>query len=227
MFKKALAIFALVLLPSLLPAQDKKIKTPASNPNKWDKPYDFNYYDMMLGYASAPGPVYDINAMCFWGRARTSFVNFIINRQPKHKFQVRDIVDAQIGVGYGSRFYANAMFAGGLKFKYDISAKVDFGCNMTYRVSMDMISYITGMIHGFARFDKFFVEVGTGGNGDISPTDKQRKVTNINVKYFFNPNARGLKWSLNATYWKIQGRNNQVNNDWETMGQYMIGIGFQ
>ncbi len=221
MCKRALIVFAIGLLPTIALAQGKQ-----TTGDDWNKPYDFRYYDMMLGYAGSPGPVYDIKAYCFWGRARTSFVDFIIGRRPRHKFQVRDIVDAQLGVGYGKPFYANIMISGGMKFKYDINSKVDFGCNVSYRFAIDRIAYVLPMVHGFARFNKIFVEAGFGSNGNSSPTDNQRKLTNINVKYFFRPDAR-RKWSLNITYWSVMGRNNQVNNDWEAMGQYMIGVGFQ
>jgi hypothetical protein len=219
-----ICFFVLVaIIPYCAFAQEKK---DGGGSNKWNKPYDFSYYDMMIGQIRSGGQVYSINATCFWGRARTSLVSYMFPKQPRHKFQVRDIIDIQLGVGKGKDFYANAVIAAGLKIKYDITPRTDFGCNLGYRVGLDRISYSAGMAHGFVRANKFFIEVGVGGNGDARSLSQQRRLANANVKFFFNPAAR-RKWSINASYWNIQGRNNQLGNQWESLKQYMIGIGFQ
>lgn len=219
-------IFFLILVaifPAFAFAQDKKEN---SKSNMWNKPYDFSYYDMMIGQINSGGQVYGMSATCFWGRARTSLASYMFPKQPRHRFQVRDIIDIQLGVGKGRDFYANLVLAAGLKLKYDVSSRIDFGCNVGYRVGLDKISYSAGMIHGFVRLNRFFIEVGSGGNGDAGSLSQQRRLTNANVKFFLNPLAR-RKWSVNASYWNIQGRNNQVGNQWESLKQYMIGIGFQ
>lgn len=226
MYRKRIFFTALLFASVSVSAQTEKVKTAIDNTDKWNKPYDFGYYDMMLGYVNAPGPVYEGSAAAFWGRARTSMLSYMIRRLPRHKFQIRDVIDVQLGAGYGKGFYANIMMAGGLKFKYDISQKADFGCNVTYRFGIDEISFVTPMIHGFARYGSFFAEIGTGSNGEASSTDKQRRLTNLNLKYFLKPN-NVHSWSINVTYWNIQGRNNQINNPWEKCNQFMVGIGRQ
>ncbi len=233
MNKTTLLIAAAILCCTCAFAQTEK-KEPAKEKSNWNKPYDFGYYNMAIGYANASGPVREGTYGAFWGQARTSFVNYIVGRLPKHKFQVRDIVDLQCGVGAGvgadkkknSGFYANIAFAGGLKFKYDISSKIDFGMNVTGRIALDKIPYSGGMIGGFVRVDRIFAEFNTGGNGDAKSMDKQRRMMNVNLKYFFNPKNKNT-WSANLSYWKIDGRNNQSDNAWENCTQIMAGIGKQ
>jgi hypothetical protein len=200
----------------------------------WKKPYDYGYYNMMTGYVTGSGPVREGNYGAFWGQGRISFVNAMINRLPKHRFQIRDIVDAQAGFGIGkgvsdkkvSSIYLNAAVAGGLKFKYDISRKVDFGMNVTYRYSIDNFTFFGAAIGGFIRYDRFLAEITSGGNGDVSPTDHQAKYTNINLKYFLHPDNPHT-WSINLSYWGIDRRNNQIDNPWEHGTQIMIGVGAQ
>lgn len=204
--------------------KDGKHKSKSKRP--WLKPNDLAYYNMNVGYVSCTGQVYDIKAPAFWGQARTCLLNYVMDGPPKRKFHVRDIADIQLGVGWGSEFYANIMMNFGLKFKYDISPKADFGFYPSYQFALDAISYYTPMIHGFARYSNFLVEVGTGKNSEDLAQSKQRKVKHVNFKYFFKP-GDPKTWSVNVSYWQINGKNNQVTNDWETLNQYMIGLGKQ
>ncbi len=232
MNRKIIAFIALLLITTNTFAQNSA--HTADEKNKWQKPYNNSYYNILLGYVNASGPVREGTYGACWGQARTSFLNYMITRLPRHKFQIRDAVDLQLGVGTGkglsqkknTSFYGNLVIAAGLKFKYDISQKIDFGFHVFYRAGIDKIPYSAPMIDFFARYDRFFAEFGTGGNGDITPVDKQRRLKNINFKYYLKPDNPHT-WSINVSYWNIMGRNNQINNAWETCNQLMLGIGRQ
>lgn len=230
MMKRTALICTALLLSCAAIAQNAdagKKTTKKVKGTGWKKPNDFSYYNMMPGYVSSDGEVYGIKAPAFWGQARTCLLRYILNdRPPQHRFHVRDVEDVQIGVGYGSNFYANFMMGLGLKFKYDVSPNMDFGFYPTYRLALDRISYFSPMIHGFVRYRNFLVEAGTGKNSEDLVQSKQRKITHLNLKYFFKPKELQT-WSVNVSYWRIDGKNNQSPNEWETMNQYMIGLGKQ
>lgn len=222
--KKSISIIFL-LIPLFMLAQ---------RPGKYSKPNDFSYYTLSLGAINSPSndafqtsDVWSGKFYALYGEARISSLEVLYETSPKNRFHIRDIIELQLGVGYGTDFYANIGFAGGLKFKYDINQNMDFGVNVTGRLALDHMSYYGIMAQPFARYKWVMVQYGIGENNADNVTDsKERKFNHLNTKFFFKPDDPNSKY-INFNYWHIQARNNQVTNPWEGNTQLMIGFGWQ
>lgn len=218
-------IYLVLLMPILVSAQ---------RPGKYSKPNDFSYYAMSLGTINSPSndafqtsDIWSGRFYAFYGEARISSLEALYNTAPKNRFHIRDIIEIQLGVGYGSSFYANVAFAGGLKFKYDINQQMDFGFNVMGRFALDHMSYYGIMAQPFARYKWVMVQYGYGENNPDNVSDsEERKFNHLNTKIYFKPDDPRSTY-INFNYWHIQARNNQVANPWEGNRQLMIGFGWQ
>lgn len=222
--QKALT-FLFILLPLLLFSQQA---------GKYSKPNDFSHYALSLGTINSPNndalgtsDLWSGKFYAFYGEARISTIEVLFETAPKNKFHIRDIIDVQLGVGYGTDFYVNAAFAGGLKFKYDINQNMDFGFNIMGRLALDHMSYYGLFAQPFARYKWVMVQYGYGENNPDKVADsKERKFNHLNTKIYLNPDELHARY-INFNYWHIQARNNQVTNPWEENMQLMIGFGWQ
>lgn len=206
----------------------------AQRPGKYSKPNDFSYYSLSLGTINSPNndafqtsDLWSGKFYALYGEVRISSLEVLYETSPKNRFHIRDIIELQLGVGYGSDFYANIAFGGGLKFKYDINQHMDFGFNVIGRLALDHMSYYGIMAQPFARYKWVMVQYGIGENNPDNVSDsEERKFNHLSTKCFFDPSNPNSKY-INFNYWHIQARNNQVTNPWEGNKQVMIGFGWQ
>lgn len=217
--KKLGIIFLILLAAASIRAQ--------VDAGRWQKPYEFGYYNVMVGREWSDAiSTRDGSSFAMWGQARMSFVDMIKGEAPHRVFQVRDIADVQFGVGAGKEFYLNFGLAYGLKFKFDISKHVDFGFNFSGRMAIDRISYFAFMPQAFMRVRNVYLEAGAGGNGydEENPSDKDRRLYNLSLKYYLKTD-KTTPWSINLSYWQIQGMYLNMTQIWENERQVMIGVG--
>lgn len=222
---KRICTYLILFFPVLLFAQA---------PGKYSKPNDFSHYAISLGMINSPATdafqtadLWSGKFYALYGEARISTIEVLFETAPKRRFHIRDIIDLQLGVGYGSGIYANAAFAGGLKFKYDINQNMDFGFNVMGRFALDHMSYYGLFAQPFARYKWVMVQYGYGENNPDKVSDsEERKFNQLNAKIYLRPDDLHSTY-INFNYWHIQARNNQVTNPWEGNKQIMIGFGWQ
>lgn len=199
----------------------------------FSKPNDFSYISLGAGFIHSPIYVkqgtdyYSTSAVVISSFNRFSGVDYVMAESaPRRKFHVRDLMDVNFGVGKGKEFYLNLNIGFGLKFKYDLSKKIDFGLDIGANMLIDHMAYLGYQIVPFARFGRLRAEVAYGNNeSDKIKTSQQRKYLRTNLKFYKDVNnPQSTYYFLN--YFRYHARNGSIYNEWESSTQFSIGMGF-